>query len=213
MKLIISFMLAVSTVCFADMAMNQSGVSAKMASLAPPMVYKLNVLKSNLHAKRTLSETEKKIQDLLSLADLLKMTEISSYSRTPESTDLNAMTTAIRYQIQKDPKWANKVSVDKLNADSLKASLGEKSYAWAWILKQKGDTIGSKKILTELFKEGSEGIMNLTSLHDDSSLQDMMNVQEALAPMSTKAEGEAMDAKMQKMKIHISNLPDSRMMT
>ncbi len=101
----------------------------------------------------------------------------------------------------------------KLSTDSFKETLGENSYVWAWILKHKGDKIGAKKILNELYLVGSAYVLSLGEVNQNNELSEMQIVQEALLPMSTPAEAEMINGKMQKMKIHISNLPDMRKLT
>lgn len=98
----------------------------------------------------------------------------------------------------------------------LKKNLGEDSYSWAWVQFQMGETSEAKKILAMQFESEYNRVLKLqvviTGL-GGGPLDQMTKLEKALALLSTKSEKVDIQKKIKRVKIHISNLPESQVVT
>lgn len=197
---------------------------ASMAKMRAPLMHKvlLKDLKARLQViqkNRALNGQESSFRDLVTFGEVIKVEEVISQYTAPEVLDSAALMSAIKRKISEDPKWnlnldAAGFAALKPSLESFKTSFGEKSYVWAWMLKQNGDNAGAKKILTDLYRQNSDLLMQQSMInHGHNPLMELESIQQALIPMSTDSEKKQMDEKMQLMKKHVSNLPDAMMMT
>ena len=96
----------------------------------------------------------------------------------------------------------------------MKTNFGEKSYAWAWFLKQTGKPAEAKKILTTLFDERCASVMQMTDTNNfQSPLMPVLEVEQALETLSTDAEKAKLQKKVQDVKVHVSNLREYMIQT
>ena len=185
----------------------------------PVLFNEIKTYLQTVQQKRAFNEQETSFQHLVSLADLLKVEQIFSRSPSPDALDSHALMLAIKDKITLHPTWDNQLSPTELNlikpnATSLQKSFGAKSYVSAWILKQMGNKDQAKAMLSALANEGHEKLMEMRTIHfGNNPLPQLEYVHQALVPMSSEAEQRILNERMQKMKKHISNLPDSMMMT
>lgn len=225
-KLFFIIMALFTTFCSADMA-----VMAKMA--APLSVTAIETI----HYFKTLQKTRKLTADE---RDLLNLTEVArdvfgvsdiyllSYGRDKNGTaetKVNAVGAAdvirgIQSAVEGKTIWNQGLSkVDlgkvKLLENQIKNVSGENSYTWAWWVYQKGEKDLSKSILTKSFDQSYKETMALTRLVGKNSnyLQKAEAASKALIPMSSQNENKQNEQKLQKMRLHISDIPDLQIMT
>lgn len=98
----------------------------------------------------------------------------------------------------------------------LKKNLGEDSYSWAWVQFQMGETSDAKKILAMQFESEYNRLLKLqvviTGL-GGGPLDQITKLEKTLTLLSTKSEKVDIQKKMKRVKIHLSNLPESQVVT
>jgi hypothetical protein len=207
---------------FADMQANR--VASKMAYESAPPTYQVPVAAiqtyyQDLKKTRTLSDEETMTHNLTMVAATLKAESITSWSKDAASVQLARVNEAIVSKIKTHPKWDVSLSATQLQAitphlEIIKNTMGEKSYGWAWFLKQNGKTAEAKQLLVSLFDERVAGVMQMTGTHSrQSPLMPVIEVEQALLPLSTEAEKTKMQKKMQDVKVHVSNLQEYMIQT
>lgn len=127
---------------------------------------------------------------------------------------------AIQQAIEKKSSWDDALSGSKLelvkaNSDLLKTSLNESSYSWAWISYQTGQKEEAKKILASKFETAYETVMKLQHVysHRSSPMEEAERLAKPLKFLSTDDENKTREAKLKKMRTHVSTLPDMQIMT
>ncbi len=198
---------------FAKMAQNASAdMAAPRASLAPPApTYPIALATVQAHYQA--------MQNLSAVAAILKVETITSRSQDVAHTQVASIRNAIVAKIQEHPKWDVALSSSEVQAitphlEPVKTNFGEKSYAWAWFLKQTGKTAEAKKILTTLFEERCANVMQMTETHSlQSPLLPVLEVEQALQSLSTEAEKTKVQKKVQDVKVHVSNLREYMIQT
>ncbi len=205
----------------ADMAMNATA-KRSMAPARPtfqvPVMAVMNYYEG-LKKTRALSDQETMTHNLTMVSVTLKAETMTSYSNDAASVQLNQVNETIVKKIKENPAWDKSLSAAELQAikphlDILKNTMGEKSYGWAWFLKQNSKTAEAKQILSTLFDERSAAAMKLTGRHNrQSPLMPVLEVEQALIPLSTEAEKTKVQKKMQDLKVHVSNLEEYMIQT
>jgi hypothetical protein len=193
---------------------------AKMAQMFQVPFKDVKTHFETIQKSRTLNENEKVVQKLSVIAEMLKVESISTYSNDLSGLYPQLMNQAIINKIHQNPKWDKPLGSGEIKKfepefDFIKKSFGEKSYVWAWFLKQQGKTAEAKTILIQLFDERSAHVLSMTELHfgGNGPLNEVQYIQEALEPMVMTSEKELLNAKFQKLKNHLSNLPNSMIQT
>jgi hypothetical protein len=209
---------------FAKMAQRASADMA-MASLAPPPVtYQVSVsdVKSyyeGLKKTRTLSDQETMTHNLTLVAATLKAQTITSLGKDAASVQVTQVNETIVKKIKENPKWDAALSASEIkditpHLEIIKNTMGEKSYGWAWILKQTGKTAEAKQILSALFNERSAAVLKQEGTYNhESPLMPVLEVEQALIPLSSEAEKAQIQKKMQDVKVHVSNLREYMIQT
>jgi|GEM_PF-4562053 len=198
---------------FAKMAQNASAdMAGPRGSFAPPApTYPISLAAVQTHNQA--------MQNLTAVAANLKVEKISSHSQDVGHTQLANISNGIVAKIKEHPKWDVSLSATEIQAitphlELVKTTFGEKSYAWAWFLKQTGKTAEAKKILTTLFDERCANVMQMKSTNNlQSPLMPVFEVEQALLNLSTEAEKAKMQKKMQDVKVHVSNLQEYMIQT
>lgn len=207
---------------FADMVAGNA--AAKMAFAPAPPTYQIPIADvqthfQNLKKTRTLSDQETMTHTLTMVAATLKAESITSLGKDAASVQLARVNESIVSKIKTHPKWDVSLSASDVQAitphlEIIKNTMGEKSYGWAWFLKQTGKTAEAKQILVTLFDEKVAGVMQMTGTHSrQSPLMPIIEVEQALLPLSTEAEKTKMQKKMQDVKVHVSNLEEYMIQT
>lgn len=202
----------------ADMA------ASRGAFAPPPITYPIPFSKVQAHFQgiklaRPLNAEESKIDNLISVAATLKVTSITSMSEDVAHTNVTYISNSILVKIKDHPKWDMSLSVSEVQSitphlELLKTTFGEKSYGWAWFLKQTGKTAEAKQILTTLFDERCANVMKLAGTYNNQSpMMPIIEVEQALLPLSNEAEKSKVQKKIQDVKVHVSNLKDYQIMT
>jgi hypothetical protein len=205
MRVLFFSLLLVSSNSFADMAMRAQGKMA--ASLAAPApTYQVTTTDIKAH--------NQSILNLLTVAEILKVKDITAYSNDAGSIRPSNVTEAMKKKMIEHPKWDVSLSPAELQTitphlELLKNTFGEKTYGWAWFLRQTGKTAEAKKVLADLFAERSAAVMMMEgTYHQQGPLIPVLEIEQALAPLSTADENAKMQKKMQELKVHVSNLKD-----
>jgi hypothetical protein len=209
---------------FAKMAQRASADMA-MASLAPPPVtYQIPVGEvknyyEGLKKTRTLSDQETMIHNLTMVAATLKAQAITCLSKGAAAVQVAQVNQTIVKKIKEHPTWDDALGATEVKAitphlEIIKNTMGEKSYGWAWFLKQTGKTAEAKQLLTALFNERSAAVLKLEGTYNhESPLLPVLEVEQALIPLSNDAEKAGIQKKMQELKVHVSNLQDYMIQT
>ena len=159
------------------------------------------------------------ISNLLSVASTLQVKQITSYSKDGSDIRTSDISSAIITKISEHPRWDKTLSAKELESITphlalIKTTLNEKSYGWAWFLKQTGKKEESKKLLAELFNQEYERTMKLEGTYNNiSPMIEINRIEQALTPMSSKSENAEIKKKMDQLKVHVSNLKDYMIMT
>lgn len=214
MRCFVLVALVMSSPTFAKMAQNAS--SAEMAnarvSLAPPApTYPISLAAIQNHYQA--------MQNLTAVAATLKVEKVTSHSQDVAHTQLGSISNAIVAKIKEHPQWnvalgSSEVQAITPHLELLKTTFGEKSYAWAWFLKQTGKTAEAKNILMALFDERSASVMKMGGTYNHQSpMMPVLEVEQALMPLATEAEKTKIQKKMQDVKVHVSQLRDYMIQT
>ena len=201
-----------------------NSMAARADFAPPPPTYTIALSEVEAHYQalkktRALNSEEAKVDNLISVAATLKVTSITSMSETVAHTNSTYISNAILTKIKEHPKWDMSLSASEVQSitphlELLKTTLGEKSYGWAWFLKQTGKTEDAKLILTNLFDERCASVMKMTGTYNQQSpMHPVTEVEQALLPLSTEAEKTKVQKKMQEVKVHVTNLQDYQILT
>jgi hypothetical protein len=170
--------------------------------------------------KRPLTDNEKKIQLLLDLSSAMNVSKIiTTHGDMNHLNPQNVVNSMIK-KMHENPKWDAPLNAEGLKTlnthrELLKTTFTDKTYGWAWYLKQNGETKAAKEILLKLFSDSYQSGVNMThrGFGYSSPLSEMGYLSSALEPMCTAAENKDIEAKTQKVKTIYSNLPDSNIQT
>lgn len=222
-SVVFSFLLAL----FANADMSMNRVEAKMA--APTMVPASSIIKlyEAQQKKGKLSEDEDKVYSLTKIASqIFDIKEFATYGggSTAEDKAKNVALGVVANSIQaaiESRDWNKAVSKSDLDMiekqkDSIKESLGENSLTMAWMVSQGGKNEEAKAILNRSFEKSYEETMKTEHIYGKGSRNPIYygeSLSKILTPLSTEKENKDRAEKLQKMRTHISNLPDMQMMT
>jgi hypothetical protein len=184
--------------------------------------YKAEMAKGKLPA----DEAERmKLANIAEEVFEVKEFAVSGYHSTDveqvKSVYLKNIANSIQQAIQKKTNWDDGLTKSKMitlkNEETLlKKSLGEKSLGWAWYLYQKGSKKEAQLVLSGEFERTYADTMKLTEItgfKDSTPSWEAESIHKALIPLSPETENKSREEKVQKMRLHISNLPNMRMMT
>ncbi len=143
----------------------------------------------------TLSMDTKKSADQVTKEDIIKgiATQITTLEWTPIA----------------DTKVKQKL---KDGQENLKIGFGPKSFSWAWVEFQLGRPGQSKQILQTLFEAEYKSVLALEEI-GFGFRYDYNNIKKPLLLLSTKEEQIEIQKKLKRIETHISNLPDSTILT
>lgn len=160
-----------------------------------------------------------KREALAAVAAAIGVTTITSTSQSSEGVTDEEIAGGFRAAMEAHPAWdvpmdRAKVGLVTKHEALLKAALGEQSYEWAWFLKQQGKTAEARKVLSDLFDRCATNIFGMRAIyHHDQPTTRLDFIAKALIPLSTPDEKKTIESKLQKVKTHVSNLPDAMIMT
>lgn len=210
----------------ADMSMNMEMAGAKLA--APVRISSAATIAyyQKQQSQKKLNPEESEIFSLVQIAkQVFAITDFTIYggARSEEDKARNVSLSVVAQSIQSAINlrdWNHALSkadsekVAKLR-DLIKKELGENSLAMAWLIYQGGDKDAAKKILNNGFTKSYEETMKLKRIYGGGSnlMYDGESFSKALTPLSTEQENKSRTEKLQKMRTHLSNLPDMQMMT
>ena len=198
--------------------------ASRVAFAPPPPTYPVSVSEvhayyQNLKKNRALNSDELDREALSTVALTLKIENITSLVKEVELTDTSSIRRSILAKIKENPKWDAPLSAAQTQSitpqlELIKKNFGDKSYVWAWFLKQTGKTAEAKQILTTLFDERCAEVMKLKgTFNRQSPMLPVLEVEQALVPLSTEAEKTKVQKKMQEVKVHVTNLQDYQILT
>lgn len=220
------FMVPFLMAFLANADMNVNMAEAKMA--APVMVSSKVTITyfEKQQKKRKLTPEESEIfgltqiaQQVFEIKDFVTHGVASSDDDKAQNVSLSTVARAIQSAIELRD-WNQvlpKSDLDKVlkQRDLLKKVLGENSLTSAWLAYQSGDKDEAKKILNNGFTKSYEETMKLQHVygHGAGPMYDGESFSKALTPFSTDSENKSRAEKLQKMRTHLSNLPDMQIMT
>lgn len=230
---ILYFTLTSFQFAFADMAESSNEAHSNGVQLSrpsPPRLKIADVTKyyQSIQKKRKLTDQEEQVLNLATTAaDVFWVSEVDfENSGKPEETSKEQMVNSrtiileIQNSIKRMKTWEPVISgthLDKVKqiASTIKSEIGDKTYAWAWLSYQTGEKNRAKEILTQLFENHFKTTMSLKNIGFQNSdpISESTTLSGVLAPISTPAETKDRESKIQKMKIHVSNLPNYQIMT
>lgn len=134
---------------------------------------------------------------------------------------LKNISNSIQQAIQKKTNWDDALAQSKMvtlkkQEALLKKNLGEKSLGWAWYLYQIDKKKEAQMVLSGEFERAYADTMKLTEItgfKGSTPSWEAESIHKALIPLSSETENKSRDEKVQKMRLHISNLPNMQMMT
>lgn len=171
--------------------------------------------------KRKLTSDETRIFQFVQVAnDIFKINDFVVDGHTDQEGKekaLNARTIAgaIQNSLKKNINFDKPiltVELDKVKVfeDVFKSSLGADSFTVAWLNYKIGNKSLAKTILNRGFDRAFQEAMKMENTGysiDGNPVQDGEDFSTALAPLSTEAENKDRGARLKKMQIHASNLP------
>jgi hypothetical protein len=178
--------------------------------------------------KGKLTADEVEIMKLATVAEEVfevKDFSVSGYHSTKgekvKSVRVFDIANSIQQAVQKKVNWNDALPKENLNtlkkeAALLKKALGENSLGWTWYLYQVGNKAKAQKILSSEFERVYLLAMKLTEIsgfEGSSPSWEAESLYKALIPLSSENENKLREEKVQKMRLHISHLPNMQMMT
>ena len=192
--------------------------------MAPPSRFDTTKLISELvqtqQTRQLNTDETNKLFLLKFLNEVLELEKFSVYIRKPIQPMhiVNELEKMIYYK----GAWTKElttIQMTRLESDkaSLRKLLGDDSISWAWVQNKTGETKYSKDIIKRLFEEQFKKTMALKIAHYGLSGPGPMgySVQylEFLLELSSEKEKAAVKEKLRRMKLHISKIPQSRIVT
>lgn len=218
LKFILCLLPALTILAHADMAMR---AVAERRAHVPMYPIKLTEARGHLlklQQQRPLTSAESDLQQLLMVAQLLKIGELTA--GTPDASGLlpESVRDTISNKALERASWENRLSADERQmlpqiVPVIQRFYTESSLEWAWVLKQQGRIAEAKKKLQALFQTEYDHTMKLRAIYHDSPLSRAIAIEQALAPLSSVKERAQLSAQLQQLRTHISNLPDAMIMT
>ena len=156
---------------------------------------------------------------LVALCEVLGLTSISAQGAKVENVQAQELAQAIGGAIKLASAWEKKLSPQQIvvvdaSQETLKQHFTDQGMEWAWVLKTLGQGAASKSLLMSLFdKKSSELLGTQFIFKSENPLSHLTILDRVLTPQSSKEENQARSQKLQKVKTHISNLPDATIMT
>ncbi len=201
---------------YADMQLvaKKSAVALERAMPAPRHLIKLSEVKEHFT-----KNSNPEILKLISVAEVLELTNLSSQGSKPETVQVHEITQAIREALHTSSAWEKKLTPQQIvvvdtSQETLKQHFTDQGMEWAWVLKTMGQDAASKALLVNLFEKKSSELLNTRFLFkSENPLSQLTTIDRVLTPQSSKEENQARSQKLQKVKTHISNLPDATIMT
>ena len=199
------------------------GASKPMASMpAPPSqeIFKLAKLQADLEKKTSTKKSSEADEILLLLLKLspqaLGLTEVSSVNREPKNL-ISALCLEAQRKIRTREKWQTVLPseiVDQLSSHKaqLERVLQNQAYVLAWLKFQMHLTSEAQALLSQVFESEYQRVMQLAR-NDGDGMGQAEDIATALQSLKDPQSGQEISAKLKKMKLHLSKLPDLRIMT
>jgi hypothetical protein len=208
------------------------GARAKMKSIAPYPKFEIAKLINEIKNKQKKTELNRKELELLFLMQFaqeighVKTVSMRGPQTLPTSQLINQLNShmiisSFENEITQHSKNKKKLSQSdsvkiKQNLSRLEAIFGAESFSWAWILCQINEQESAKKILSNLFNMEYDRTMQKKMAHfgmGRNPLAESEKIYKALYPLSDSKKQIILDKKMRKIKVHLSNLPQSNIRT
>lgn len=200
--------------------------SMDMIELAPPRTVPAAVLIgywTKQKVKRALSPDEGVILRLAEFSQSIgiKSFAVSHSDKTDEAASAvvtrEMIASSLEDHVRSQRPWdspipAGALAVLKRERADFRDMVGADRFAWAWALNQLGEKAESRKLLSSLFDREYARVMKAHQTFS-REVREAEALSTPLKQMSSKAEAAAIDAKLQQMKLHLSNLPNYEIMT
>lgn len=197
---------------------------AKMAAMRQVPAESVVKYLENQKKTRALGPLEKNTLELAKLGRELgaKISRPYTENEAQDLPNIGAAEVAASLHGAIPADWAQSPSPKALkllrkNRKLLESYLGARSgYDWAWVQYELGEKEPAKQSLRNLFDLEYAKVMKMekaVSVFGRTPLTDAELYYQALKPMSSADDAKELDDKLQKMKVHLSNIPQSRIMT
>lgn len=181
----------------------------------------------SLEKTRTLTPQEQELKMLSGVAvnvvnaDTVKVSGRADEPECFARIRIEGLIESIRDRINSKVDWKPSLSKDAFelvakNRVNLEKIFASDSYSWAWFQTQVGEQEAAKKTLSALYMKEFLRVMALKRAvfgMGPGPMGDVEFIYKALEPMASVEEKLSMNEKMKKMKIHVSNLPQSHIVT
>ncbi len=171
--------------------------------------------------KRKLTSDETKIFQFVQVAShVFKINDFvipghSHQGGKEKALKANSIASAIQNSLKQNINFDKPISnaeLAKINAFEglIKTSLGADSFTFAWLNYKNGNKALAKTILNRGFDRAFDETMKMENMgfsDRGNPIQDGEDFSKALAPLSNEVENKEREARLKKMQIHASNLP------
>jgi hypothetical protein len=224
-----------TTSVFADQAPDRSRKSSGKisnrsaglsAEIAPSSIIRISTLIKELNKKQKNSKLNPKESDLLFLLhfsqEIGAVKTITFYGVLKRQYISQVRNQTIIQSFEKEVSKKNKTLSKKetlnivKNKDRIKRIFGAKSFSWGWILSQLNEHKSAKIILSELFSTDYDRLMAQSMAHfgmSRSPLERINRTFNTLYPLCDTEDKKVLTEKLRKVKVHLSNLPQSNIRT
>ena len=171
--------------------------------------------------KRKLTSEETRIFQFVQVAyDVFKINDFVVHGHSHQdgkekALNARAIASAIQNSLKQNINFDKPISTAdltriKASEDLIKKSLGADSFAVAWLNYKNGNKALAKTLLNRGFDRTFDEAMKMQHIgfsDDGNPIQEGEDFSTALAPLSTEAENKERGARLKKMQVHASNLP------
>jgi len=217
-----NLIVAFAIVVFQISSLASMSQRAKMAPPTPLVLASLIERLAGVEKTGPLTEPEAQVILLARVGkEVLGLEEIGVSSDEPAQI-ATALVQAIHKAIHARPNWTDRVStsqsmiLDKKKIE-LQNAIGTDEYVQAWLQIQWGDRGKAKDILNQAFQSEYKRVKSLerlvTGLSNGGPLDSAEAMAKALQPLQSDFEKSATQDRINELKLHISKLPETRIMT
>lgn len=216
-KLVLIFLIFSASTTLAKMS-----ARASMAPQLPPNYIPIeDVIRALETRKNKDLEKPTTLEWTIFAKEVMEIKQVALYNKLgTDQVDVNHIVQSIQRKISGHSwqRFTNEQQINKLRdwQDYLKNKLSNDTFVWSWVPYQMGDTQVAKKYLQDLFDDEFKKLMKMDVVivgFGGSPLSQINKYEKALSLMTNAKEKSNIQKKMKQVKIHISNLPESHVVT
>ncbi len=197
---------------------------AASRSMAPPLMPTYvpieKVIENLQNQKSQAVENPKSLDWAFFAKDVMGVKQIRIYAQVAEQINSDHIIEEIRQKILAHDwtRISNSGILKKLNEwkPKLESKFGNDTFTWSWVQFQTGETVAAKKSMQGLFDEEYKKLMKLEVIivgFGGSPLSQITQFEKALIQLGNPNEKALVQKRMKQVKVHISNLPESHVVT